>query len=136
MRMTVQVTYIFIPIVSLKDSFCHSGKSELVIGLFIHELLREPLITSADIFKFVDIWHLSVAKEILFTFNQVFCDVDVTESEEPESDNTLECFDEDFFYFDIEDSLFAGLPDDDFYIVEDSLQQHGPGEEELDSDLE
>ena len=44
MRMTVQVTYIFIPIVSLKDSFCHSGKSKLGIGLFIHELLREPLI--------------------------------------------------------------------------------------------
>lgn len=93
------------------------------------------IFTSADIFKFVDIWHLSVAKEILFTFNQVFCDVDVTESEEPENDNTLECVDEDFFHFDVEDSLFAGLPDD-FYIVEDSLLQHGPGEEELDSDLE
>ena len=49
MRMTVQVTYIFIPIVSLKDSFCHRGKSKLGIGLFIHELLREPLICfSAD----------------------------------------------------------------------------------------
>ena len=50
MRMTVQVTYIFIPIVSLKDSFCHSGKSKLGIGLFIHELLREPLITAAKLF--------------------------------------------------------------------------------------
>ena len=30
------------------------------------------IFTSADILKFVDIWHLSVAKEILFTFNQVF----------------------------------------------------------------
>ena len=45
MRMTVQMTYIFIPIVSLKDSFCHRGKSKLGIGLFIHELLREPLIS-------------------------------------------------------------------------------------------
>ena len=44
MGMTVQVTYIFIPIVLLKDSFCHRGKSKLGIGLFIHELLREPLI--------------------------------------------------------------------------------------------
>ena len=44
MRMTVQVTYIFIPIVSLKDSFSHRGKSKLGIGLFIHELLRQPLI--------------------------------------------------------------------------------------------
>ena len=47
MRMTAQVTYIFIPIVSLKDSFCHRGKSKLGIGLFIHELLREPLIVHA-----------------------------------------------------------------------------------------
>ena len=44
MRMNIQVTYIFIPIVSHKDSFCHRGKSKLGIGLFIHELLREPLI--------------------------------------------------------------------------------------------
>ena len=51
MRMTVQVTYIFIPIVSLKDSFCHSGKSKLGIGLFIHELLREPLILSGFLFS-------------------------------------------------------------------------------------
>ena len=40
----VQVTYIFISIVSLKDSFCYRGKSKLGIGLFIPELLREPLI--------------------------------------------------------------------------------------------
>ena len=51
MRMTVQVTYIFIPIVSLKDSFCHSGKSKLGIGLFIHELLREPLIYNQNCSK-------------------------------------------------------------------------------------
>ena len=47
MRMNVQVTYIFIPIVSHKDSFCYRGKSKLGIGLFIHELLREPLICLA-----------------------------------------------------------------------------------------
>ena len=29
---------------SHKESFCHRGKSKLGIGLFIHELLREPLI--------------------------------------------------------------------------------------------
>ena len=44
MRINIQVTYIFIPIVLHKDSFCHRGKSKLGIGLFIHELLREPLI--------------------------------------------------------------------------------------------
>ena len=47
MRMNVQVTYIFIPLVSHKDSFCHRGKRKLGIGLFIHELLREPLIKLA-----------------------------------------------------------------------------------------
>ena len=45
MQMNVQVTYIFIPIVSHKDSFCYRGKSKLEIGLFINELLREPLIS-------------------------------------------------------------------------------------------
>ena len=44
-QINIQVTYIFIPIVSHKDSFCHRGKSKLGIGLFIHELLREPLIS-------------------------------------------------------------------------------------------
>ena len=44
MRMTVQVTYVFILIVSHNDSFCHRGKSKLGIGLFNHELLREPLL--------------------------------------------------------------------------------------------
>ena len=41
--MTIQVAYIFILIVHI-ESFCHRGKSKLGIGLFIHELLREPLI--------------------------------------------------------------------------------------------
>ena len=39
-RMNKQVTYIFIPIVLHKDSFCHRGKSKLGIGLFIHELAQ------------------------------------------------------------------------------------------------
>ena len=45
-QMNVQVTYIFIPIILHKDSFCRRGKSKLGIGLFIHELLTEPLISS------------------------------------------------------------------------------------------
>ena len=43
-QMNVQVTYIFIPIVSSEDSFCYRGKSKVKIGLFILQLLREPLI--------------------------------------------------------------------------------------------
>ena len=44
MRMNIQVTYIFVPIVLNKDLFCYRGKSKLGIGLLIHELLRKPLI--------------------------------------------------------------------------------------------
>ena len=44
MQMNIQMTCIFIPIVLPKDLFCYRGKSQLEIGLFIHELLREPLI--------------------------------------------------------------------------------------------
>ena len=48
MRMNIQVTYVFIAIVSHKETFCPRGKSKLGIGLFIHELLREPLILSRN----------------------------------------------------------------------------------------
>ena len=47
------------------------------------------IFTVADILKFVDVWHLSVALEVLFAFSQVFGDVNVSEPvEEPEGDNT------------------------------------------------
>ena len=49
MQMNIQVTSIFILIVSHKDSFCHRVKSKLGIGLFIHELLREPLIITQNV---------------------------------------------------------------------------------------
>ena len=52
MRMNVQVTYIFIPIVLHKDLFCYRGKSKFGIGLFIHELLREPLINIRNVLYF------------------------------------------------------------------------------------
>ena len=116
---------------SVNNPMFTSAKLYFALGdAQIDQVLKNCAIifTSAD--KFVDIWHLSVAKEILFTFNQVFGDADVTESKEPENDNTLDCVDEDFFDFDIEDF------DIDFYIVEDSLLQHEPVEEELDSDPE
>ncbi|XP_067051126.1 uncharacterized protein [Acropora muricata] len=112
------------PIITPAKLYCALGDAQ------IDQVLNNCAIifTSADIFKFVDIWHLSIAKGILFTFNQVFGDVDVTESEEPENENTLECADEDFFDFEIDDSFIADLPDDDFYINEDSLLEHGAGE--------
>ena len=57
MRMTGQVAYIFILIVCT-DLFCHRGKSKLRIGLFTHELLREPLIQYS---YFLDVRSLSEA---------------------------------------------------------------------------
>ena len=60
MRMNVQVTYIFIPIVLHKDLFCYRGKSKLGIGLFIHELLREPLIYYREYFNAGYIFQIAI----------------------------------------------------------------------------
>ena len=68
MQMNVQVTYIFIPIVSHKDSFCHGGKSKVGIGLFIHELLREPLILFVYQLKFTKNVSSACTVEIFFCF--------------------------------------------------------------------
>lgn len=90
--------------------------------------------TVADIFKYIDIWHLSVAVEVLFCLSQVFGDVHVIVSElEDEPEDTLENFEEDIFEFDIADSVLAGIPGELFSIAEDSILQH---EEETDSDIE
>ena len=59
--------HIFIPIVSHKDSFCHRGKSKLGIGLFIHELLREPLIHYTDRPKPVNNFFFPLSQTTLFT---------------------------------------------------------------------
>ena len=70
MRMNVLVTYIFIPIVSHIDSFCHRGKSKLGIGLCIHELLREPLISlSLDQFFIRDIFEHKLSPHQTFPTN-------------------------------------------------------------------
>ena len=56
----------------------------------------EKSFTVADIFKFVDICHLTVASEVLFAVSQVFGDVDLTEPiEESEHDDNLAFGDED-----------------------------------------
>ena len=44
MRMNVQVKCIFMRIVLQKDSFCHRGKSQLEIGLSIHELAQRTFV--------------------------------------------------------------------------------------------
>ena len=80
--------------------------------LHVEQILSncEKIFTVTDIFKFVDIWNLRVALEVLFTFGQVFRDVDVCEPvEDPEHNDTSEFADLDIFDFDIEDSVVAGI---------------------------
>lgn len=71
MRVTVQVTYIFIPIVSYKDSFLHRGKSKLGIGLFIHELLWEPL-TRFPCYLQAPFFDLNVIYRLPFSISMLF----------------------------------------------------------------
>ena len=95
----------------------------------------EKIFTVTDIFKFVDIWNFSVALEVLFTFSQVFHDVDVCEPvEDLEHSDTSEFADLDIFDFDVEDSVLAVVQDEMFYIAEDS--RFAPNEEESGCDVE
>ena len=95
----------------------------------------EKIFTLTDIFKFVDIWDLSVAFEVLFAFSKVFHDIDVCEPvEETEHNDRFVFADADIFDFDIEDSVLAGIQEEMFYIAEDSLL--APNEEESGSDVE
>lgn len=76
-----------------------------------------------------------MALEVLFTFGQVFRDVDGCEPvEEPQHNGTSEFADLDIFDFDIEDSVLAGIQEEMFYTAEDSLFE--PNEEESGSDVE
>ena len=56
--------YIFIPIVSHKDSFCHRGKSKLGIGPLIHELLREPLTFFVISTRSFENWVLEILSQV------------------------------------------------------------------------
>ncbi len=79
----------------------------------------EKILTVADIFKFVNIWHLNVANEILFAFSKVFDNVDVPDySEEIECDDFQESY-EDIFYLEEDESLLAGISVDLFSVGED-----------------
>ena len=90
----------------------------------------DKIFTVADVFKYVDIWHSSVAVELLFCLSQVFGDLVVSELEE-EVEDTFQNFEEDIFGFDIADSVLAGIPEEFFSISEDLLHN-----EVSDSDTE
>ena len=103
-------------------------------GAFGDLHVEQILSNCENIFTVTDIWNLRVALEVLFTFGQVFRDVDVCEPvEDPEHNDTSEFADLDIFDFDIEDSVFAGIQEEMFYTAEYSL--FAPNEEESGSDV-
>ena len=75
----------------------------------------------ADVFKFVDIWHSSVAREVLFAVSTVFEDVDISllNTEEPDK-SQVDCFDWDAFLdFEVEHSQMAAIPQELWSVSED-----------------
>ena len=67
---------------------CISGEEEF------QQILKhcEHIFSVANILKYVDIWHINVAEEVLFVFTKVFRDVNVSISEdEPKSGHCPFC---------------------------------------------
>lgn len=67
----------------------------------------------SDVYNYVDIWHPSVASEVLFTISTIFEDVDISQLDIEEPEDSQEFY-FDFcnaiFDFDVEDSLMAAIP--------------------------
>jgi ATP-dependent DNA helicase RecQ len=101
----------------------------------IEQILQhcEKIFSVASIFKFVNIWHTSVANDVLFAFSNVFEDIDVAESEEETELDNIEEFSFDYIFdFDEQDSLLASVEGELFTIADDSLIENA--EEEYDSE--
>ena len=63
--------------------------------------------------NYVDIWHPSVASEVLFTISTIFEDVDISQLDVEEPEDSQEFyfdFRDAIFEFDVEDSLLAAIP--------------------------
>ena len=73
-------------------------------------------------YKYVDIWHPSVASEVLFAISTIFKDVDITHLDMEEPDDIQESyfdFDGTIFDFEVEDSLMAAIPLELLSVYED-----------------
>lgn len=78
----------------------------------------------SDVFKYVDIWHSSVASEVLFTISTVFKDMDISHFDTEEPGDRQECYFDFFdaiFDCDVEDSLMAAIPIDLLTLYEDTM---------------
>lgn len=87
------------------------------------------MFSASDVYKYVDIWHPTVASEVLFTISTIFEDVDISHLDMEESEDTQEYYFDIFdviFDFDVEDSLMAAIP----------LKLLSVDEDTMDSDME
>lgn len=100
--------------------FCGFGDTQL------QQIMQhcQSIFSIADVYKFVDIWHASVAHEVLFVVSTVFEDVDISllNTEEPEeSQDDFFDLDDAIFDFEVEDSLMAAIPQELWSVSEDTV---------------
>ena len=79
----------------------------------------------SDVYKYVDIWHPSIASEVLFTTSTIFKDVFLSHLDMEKPEHIQESyfdFDVAIFDFDEEDSLMAVIPLALLTDYEDSFQ--------------
>ena len=98
--------------------FCGFGDNQ------VKEVMQHcPSIFSvSDVYKYVDIWHPSIASEVLFAISTIFKDVDISHLDMEESDDIQESsfdFDGAIFDFEVEDSLMAAIPLELLSVYED-----------------
>ena len=60
---------------------------------------RSHIFSVSNVYKYVDIWHPSVASEVLFTISTIFEDVDISQLDMEEPEDSQE------FYFDFCDTI-------------------------------
>lgn len=78
----------------------------------------------SDVYKYVDIWHPSVASEVLFTISTTFEDLDISHLDMEEPEDSQESYFDYFdaiFDFDVKDSLMAAIPQELLTVYEDTM---------------
>ena len=78
----------------------------------------------SDVYQYVDIWHPRVASEVLFAISTIFKDVDISQMDMEEPEDSQEFyfdFCDAIFDFDVEDSLMAAIPLELLTVHEDIM---------------
>ena len=87
-------------------------------------LQQDFMFSASDVYKYVDIWHPTVASEVLFTISTIFEDVDISHFDMEEPEDSQEYYFDIFdaiFDFDVEDSLMAAIPLELLSVDEDTM---------------